>query len=184
MTIDLGTGDGRSVLRTARLDPSRLIIGIDAHADGMRVASRKAHKAGLSNAVFVVAAAESLPEELAGTADRVTVTLPWGSLLRGLVLGEGPILAEIAAVCSPGGEVTVLWSLTERDAAQLDGRDVDETCIESAFARSDLAVTQLRTATAQEIVATGSSWAKRLQVGRARPATLLRATRRRSAEER
>ncbi len=91
--VDLGTGDGRWVLAAAAADPNALVIGVDANADAMAEASRRAagpaRRGGVSNALFVVASAEALPPELDGVADLVTIHLPWGSLLRGaLALDE------------------------------------------------------------------------------------------------
>jgi 16S rRNA (adenine(1408)-N(1))-methyltransferase len=59
MAIDLGTGDGRFVLAAAAARPDTLFVGIDANADGMRDASRRAAK--LPNALYAVAAAEHPP---------------------------------------------------------------------------------------------------------------------------
>jgi 16S rRNA (adenine(1408)-N(1))-methyltransferase len=55
--IDLGCGDGRSVLARAAAAPDTLVIGIDANAAGMARASRRPP----ANARFVVAAAEHPP---------------------------------------------------------------------------------------------------------------------------
>ena len=65
VTIDLGTGDGRYVLAAAAAQPDRLVIGVDANAQSMATASRRASakpaRGGLPNALFVVAAVEALP---------------------------------------------------------------------------------------------------------------------------
>jgi 16S rRNA (adenine(1408)-N(1))-methyltransferase len=83
--VDLGTGDGRYVLATAAACPDRLVIGVDANAAAMADAARKATArsgkpgkpgGGLPNALFVVAAVEALPVELAGVADLVTAHFP------------------------------------------------------------------------------------------------------------
>jgi 16S rRNA (adenine(1408)-N(1))-methyltransferase len=53
------------VLATAAAQPDRLVIGVDASAAAMAAASRRAAarpaRGGLPNALFVVAAVESLP---------------------------------------------------------------------------------------------------------------------------
>jgi 16S rRNA (adenine(1408)-N(1))-methyltransferase len=61
VAVDLGTGDGRRVLRAAAARPDTLIIGMDANAAGMAEASRRARRGALPNALFVVAAAEHPP---------------------------------------------------------------------------------------------------------------------------
>jgi 16S rRNA (adenine(1408)-N(1))-methyltransferase len=79
-SVDLGTGDGRHVLAVAAARPDRLVVGVDANAAAMAEASRRAaakpRRGGLPNALFVVAAAEALPPELAGVAELVTAHFP------------------------------------------------------------------------------------------------------------
>jgi 16S rRNA (adenine(1408)-N(1))-methyltransferase len=81
VAIDLGTGDGRAVLARATAEPRTQAIGIDANAASMiessRRASKPARKGGRPNALFVVAAAEAAPPELACLADQLTIALPW-----------------------------------------------------------------------------------------------------------
>ena len=60
--IDLGTGDGRYVLRAADDQPDTLVVGLDANAAAMAAASRRATRRGVTpNALFAVAAAEHPP---------------------------------------------------------------------------------------------------------------------------
>jgi 16S rRNA (adenine(1408)-N(1))-methyltransferase len=164
------------VLRTARREPTTLAIGVDADAASMRETSRRAARAakegGLPNALFIVAAVETLPDELHAIADEVRVTFPWGSLLRGVVGADPAVLAGIARVAKPGAEVRAMFSVTE-----LDGLDVTDRVDRAAFDLHGLRLIEERPATAEEIAATGSSWAKRLRPGVDRPVTLVRAVR-------
>lgn len=168
------------MLRTARAEPSLLVIGIDADMASMRASSRKAadRRTGVPNAVFVVSAVEGLPSDLAGVADHVTIHFPWGSLLRGLVTGAGPIPSNIARTCRSGANVSAMWSITERDVHALELGHVDHDRISDAFAAVELEVQDIRPATPTDVAAVHSSWAKRLRAGIDRPATVLRATRR------
>lgn len=63
----MGTGDGRLPYALAREAPERLFVGIDANAAGLRERSGRAERAG-ANVVYVRAAVEDLPPELAGYA--------------------------------------------------------------------------------------------------------------------
>jgi 16S rRNA (adenine(1408)-N(1))-methyltransferase len=175
VSVDVGTGDGKAVLRWAGADPYRLFIGIDANAAGMRRSAQRA--TGIANVAFVVAAAESLPEDLAGVADTVTVQFPWGSLLRGILSGEGPVLANLARTAAPGATLTVLWSVADRDRGAI-GRSVPLRPSEDRFAAVGLDVCEIRPASALELGSTGSTWAKRLRAGVDREVTVLRAVRR------
>lgn len=133
---------------------------------------RRASQHAPANARFVVAAAEALPGELAGAVAAVSIYFPWGSLLRGLVDPSPMVLGGIARVLRPGGSLTALLSITERDGGTpLGPGSIDR----AAYARCDLAVAAWRGATVVEVAASDSSWAKRL--GRARPIWKLSARR-------
>lgn len=175
--IDLGTGDGRAVLERARREPDSLVIGIDASAAAMAESSLRAarpvRKGGLPNALFVVAPAERLPPELAGIADEVTITFPWGSLLRAaLALADAcDASAGIAGLINAGGRVHALVSVDRRD-----GLDVPPLAVETGrdiaarWSALCLDVVAWRRADDGEIEASGSSWARRLRAGRDRTA--------------
>lgn len=160
---------------TAAACPERLVVGIDANATSMVKASwraaRAAKRGGLANALFVVSAAEALPDELDGAADAMTVHFPWGSLLRGLLTADAAILGGIARVTRPGASVTLLLSLTERDnVAEVDA--IGERTfadLASAYAAHGFALRDARPATQEEIARSQSTWAKRLRAGTNRP---------------
>jgi 16S rRNA (adenine(1408)-N(1))-methyltransferase len=125
LQIDLGTGDGKFVYRTAKQDPETFCIGVDPAAENLREISHKARRkparGGLPNVLFVVASIESMPEELNGLADRVTVNYPWGSLLELFVTAAQSGLEAIARLGKPGAEVTVLLNASVfEDAAYME----------------------------------------------------------------
>src|SRR5688572_5365529 len=139
----------------------------------MAEASGRAARRGPTNAMFLAAGAETLADTpLAGRMDLVTVTFPWGSLLRG-VLGLDPCaLAGIAALPAPGGRVEILASVVPSD--RIDGiasLDVSrEATICRAWAAVGIDLVSMRLATNDEIAASRSSWARRLgSAGDARP---------------
>ena len=170
MIADIGTGDGRAVLARAAEEPASLIVGVDAATDAMAEASRRAARRGPANAVFLAAGAASLADTpLVGRVDLVTVTFPWGSLLRG-VLGLDPtVLAGVAALVASCGRVAVLASVEPSD--RVDGVDTldagREPAIHCAWADAGLQLVSMRPATAAEIAASRSSWARRLDPYRA-----------------
>ncbi|MGZ9275564.1 MAG: class I SAM-dependent methyltransferase [Candidatus Limnocylindrales bacterium] len=163
--VDLGTGDGRAVLRRAAAEPSALVIGIDAVASAMREASQRAARRGPANALFVAEGVERLPAgPLTSSADLVTVTLPWGSLLRGVLGRDQAALAGVASVVAPGGRVEVLASVVPSDG--VDGVDrltaSAAPAIRGAWAAVGLELTGMRPAAPHEVAAAGSTWARRL----------------------
>jgi 16S rRNA (adenine(1408)-N(1))-methyltransferase len=168
VTIDVGTGDGRAVLATAAAEPATLVIGLDADAASMAESSRRAagpaRKGGLPNALFFLVAAESMPTELTGLADRVTVLFPWGSLLRGCLRLDPRVAAGIAGLVAAGGELQLLLAPSARDRL-LGLPTTPSTIIDAvghAFRPLGLEVVESRDATAQEIRRSHSTWARRL----------------------
>ena len=163
------------MLARAAADPAALVWGLDASRDAMLKAAvwavRPGRRGALANARFVVAAAEALPRELDGIVDELTVHFPWGSLLRGLLGPEGCVLAGLARLLRPGRCATALLSLTPRD------RRTDLPPLGSAlaarlagpYAVHGLRLVDWRPASAAEVAAAHSTWAKRLGAGRARP---------------
>ena len=156
MVVDLGTGSGQAVLRRARREPDTLVVGVDADQRAMEHASRRGRAP--RNAMFLVESAERLPGILAGRADLVTVALPWGSLLRALIQPEPATLGGIAALLKAGGELELLLTDQLRDLA--------------AYEPIGLRLIDRRPATAGDVDRLSSAWAKRLDVGARRPATV------------
>jgi 16S rRNA (adenine(1408)-N(1))-methyltransferase len=83
---------------------------------------------------------------------------------------DDAVLAGVAALLAPGANTTALISVTPRDGVPAIAGD-----LQARYARHGLRLTDQRPATPDEIAASGSSWAKRLRAGAARPVTLLRA---------
>ena len=170
--IDVGTGDGRAVLDAASRLPNSLVLGLDASASAMADASRRAagaaRKGGRPNARFVLAAAETPPTSFAGVAELVTVRFPWGSLLRGCLGLDATVAAGVASLVCPGGALELLVAPSERDG--LDGLPTAVPAVvaaaRAAFEPLGFELTIGRAATAAEIEASGSTWAKRLAHGR------------------
>jgi 16S rRNA (adenine(1408)-N(1))-methyltransferase len=170
----VGAGDGLASLRLARADPGVLAVAIDPSIDRLRVGARSALRQKLPNVLFAVARIEDAPRELDGAADRITVSFPWGSLLRGIVRAEPSVLAPLARIAKPASCVDVLLSVESRDAASgLDPGEIPALPTRAdAFTRHGLVIERLATAAEHEVAASGSSWAKRL--GRSRRASALR----------
>ncbi len=63
MIVDIGTGDGLYVYRSARANPNKFYIGIDVQRKGMQKVSEKIHrkpeKGGSPNVLFFQAASRS-----------------------------------------------------------------------------------------------------------------------------
>ncbi len=122
--IDLGTGDGHFVYQSARQNPKKFYIGIDANVQPLEKISEKIHrkpaKGGLPNVLFVQAAVEALPSELDGVADEVHIHFPWGSLLKAVATGDQTVLGHLRRICAPGALLEVVMGLDpERDQTEI-----------------------------------------------------------------
>ena len=179
MTIDVGTGDGRSVVETAVRNPRTLVLGMDASAAAMVEVSRRAArpmaKGGLPNAAFVLAAAEAAPAEFAGRAALVTVRLPWGSLLLGCVGRDATVARGVASLVAPGGTLELLLAPAGRDGIDGVPTELDAIVegVVEAFRGHGFELEVARSATEAEIIASGSTWAKRLRSQRTPDRTVM-----------
>jgi 16S rRNA (adenine(1408)-N(1))-methyltransferase len=169
--LDLGAGDGRFVLAAARAQARLLAIGVDACRENLRAAARRTAP---DNALFIIANACALPAELHGTATRVTINFPWGSLRDGLITGDPALLDGLCAVMRPGAQIEVRLNrsaLEEAGCTLATGGDrVYATLVHAGFR----AAPPVRL-TADVLRRYPTTWAKRLAFGRAPEAVLIRA---------
>lgn len=170
MHLDFGTGDGTYVQRRARLEPSTLVIGVDASAEGLREPSRKAAakpaRGGLANAMFGVLPLERAPGELAGLVDSLTVLLPWGSLLRAVALPEPDALARLRALCRPGAPLQVVFGYGPGDPLAVQALPGPTAATQhaelvAAYAAAGFAVTA-RPMSRDAVGELPTTWAKKL----------------------
>jgi 16S rRNA (adenine(1408)-N(1))-methyltransferase len=158
-------------------DPDAFVLAIDADARSMAETSRRAaariERGGIANIAFVAEGVERLPSALDGLADVVTVLFPWGSLLRGAMGLDALVASSIARLVAPDGRLEIVLSIVDRDRAAIGGQgafgpaDIDR--ITSAFGALDLALSDARRLSTEEVAATGSRWARRLRTDTDRP---------------
>jgi 16S rRNA (adenine(1408)-N(1))-methyltransferase len=170
--LDLGTGDGRYVRDVARQEPLTGVIGVDLCAANLRQSSRVA----AGNALFVVADALALPNELRGLADRVTIHFPWGSLLRGLLQGEDRLLAGLMMA---GKDDMAIEIALNAGALAEEGCLLEEGSarVIAALRDTGLCVSEVARLDAEALRRWPTSWAKRLAYGREPRAIVINAQR-------
>jgi 16S rRNA (adenine(1408)-N(1))-methyltransferase len=131
----------------------------------MATASRRATRRGPRNALYFAEGAERLAASpFAGQADVVTVSFPWGSLLRGVLGLDLAALAGVASLIRPGRQLRVLASVVPSDGvAGMDCLDDSSApAIRAAWRASGLDLTSFRPATTMDIAQSHSTWARRL----------------------
>jgi 16S rRNA (adenine(1408)-N(1))-methyltransferase len=177
--VDVGTGDGRFVLAHARAHPGTFTIGFDPVASAMESSSlsaaRKRERGGTPNALFVVATAEDPPPELDGVADVVSIVLPWGRLLRAVLLGHRDVLGLLARIARPGARLRiVLNNEIFEDPVPLDTAELPEATVEYAttelkplYAQVGIHLDGARFLNEDEVKRLRTTWARRLAHGRA-----------------
>jgi hypothetical protein len=159
--IDVGTGDGRFVRTLAEAQPNWFVIGIDACRENLHDLSR----AGLANALYLIANARALPAELGGLADRLTINFPWGSLLTSLRDGDPGLLGGLLSMARPGAGLEIRLN---GDALAEAGMDLESgaAAIDAVLAGNGFRVRAARMLGPAELKAFPSTWARRLACGR------------------
>lgn len=120
---------------------------------------------------------------LAAVADRITIILPWGSLLRAVAVPEIAALRHIACLCLPKATIEIVLSYDEqRDARQrapLRAGGLDEehmrTTLPRLYEQAGILFVAAEKISQRELADWQTTWAKRLAFGRARNVWRLRA---------
>jgi 16S rRNA (adenine(1408)-N(1))-methyltransferase len=160
----------------AQQSPERLFVGIDASVTALGRVSGRALRARLTNLLYVRAAVEDLPLELARVADRVMVVLPWGSLLAAVALPRVGILRRIRALCQPGAVLTVVLGIDpDRDRGEIRRLGLPPLTdahlhdgLTAGYAEAGFTVTTARSLGPGELARWPSTWARRFAHGRPR----------------
>ena len=141
MILDIGTGDGRFVYQSARENPNKFYLGIDANAKPLQKISMKATrqpaKGGAPNLMFVQAAIEDLPAELNDTADEIHIHFPWGSLLRAVATGDDEVLQSLHRISARGCLLEVVIGIDPvRDQSEITRLELP--ALSAEYLKSDL----------------------------------------------
>lgn len=179
--VDVGTGDGRYALHVARHHPDSLVVGIDALRENVEETARKAarppRKGGTPNVLYVHASAEAPPPELHGRADGVTVILPWGRLMVGLLFPVGEVLDGLRLLGHVDtGFRAVINAEVWGDPVPIEARDLPELTPERAtvelaprYAEHGIGIERARLLDETGVTELRSTWAKKLASSRALP---------------
>lgn len=177
--IDIGTGDGAFVYKSARTSPNQFFVGIDSNADNLAKYSRKTRqkpaKGGVKNALFVQASIEALPEELNGLATHVSILFPWGSLLKTVATPDVRVLQGLHRICRADAELRIVFGYNHRRepgvtaalGLPLLSLEYLQTMVRNHYTQAGFAIQacQLEKSALRDIPTT---WAQRLAYGKDR----------------
>ena len=135
--------------------------------------SGRASRQRVTNLVYLRAALAELPGELRGVADRVSVVLPWGSLLAAVARPDEQALAGLRGACRPGATLTVVFGAdVSRDHGELArlGLPPLEAAVlperlRDGYAAAGFRLGDVHALPGRELAGWPSSWAKRLAHG-------------------
>lgn len=189
VVVDVGTGDARAAWRLARAEPDTLVIGLDPAwqrmSDTATRARRKPAKGGAPNLVLVNAAVEAAPTALDQVADAVTVLMPWGGLLRGVVAAGPDVCAGLRRLARPGATLEiVIGTSIWRPPIPVELVDLPELTpaalapngeLAARWAAAGWAVDEAAVTTSLDDGAPVTSWARRLGSGSAEALLVVRA---------
>ena len=88
-------------------------------------------------------ALERAPGALEGLADRLTVLLPWGSLLRAVALGEVDGLSRLRHLCAPGAAVEIVFGYGDSELPAAGGLSVARVVARYAEAGLEVSATKV-----------------------------------------
>jgi 16S rRNA (adenine(1408)-N(1))-methyltransferase len=173
--VDIGTGDGRFVYQSARENPTKFYVGIDANAKPLEKISMKATrrpaKGGAANVLFIQTAIEDLPAELNNSADEIHIHFPWGSLLRAVASGDLRVLRNLKRISAPHCLLEVVIGIDpERDRAEIERLKIPSLTpkylandLAAKYAAAGFKFRESGAVATEDWPHLKSSWARRLQ---------------------
>jgi 16S rRNA (adenine(1408)-N(1))-methyltransferase len=176
--IDLGTGDGRFVYKSATENPTKLYIGIDPAEKQLEIYSKKAAKKKLYNALFLVGSIEVMPFDIPEFADKIYIILPWGSLLKNIVEPGPENISKITKLLKTEGNLHIILgydpqfepSETKRlELPEINYEYLRSTAIPKMEEYGNLSLQQQKTIATDELFDFETTWSKKLTFGSDRP---------------
>ena len=164
------------MLAAARRHPDTLFIGLDTNIAALRAAGRAAQRkparGGAANAAFVAGSFEDMAGPLIASAAAITVYLPWGSLLAGVLSSEGA--RSLRALATPRAELDIVVSHDPaRDRQHWERLEIDPCifsggAVERFYALAGWSDVYCRPLPPSELRTLGTTWASKLAMSRTR----------------
>jgi 16S rRNA (adenine(1408)-N(1))-methyltransferase len=177
VVVDLGTGDGNFVYKNAVENHESLFIGVDPAEKQMEEFSKKTLRKKLPNALFVQGSLEMLPEELLNSANKLYITLPWGSLLSAVASPTANSILAIKNILAANAAVEIIFGydpeLEPSESLRLGLAKIDENYIRKeitpVFAQNGFQPESLACLKARDLKNLNSTWGKKISSRPTRP---------------
>jgi 16S rRNA (adenine(1408)-N(1))-methyltransferase len=161
LILDLGTGDGKFAFHYAQTFPNHFVIGLDSCRENLKEYSR----ANVSNLLYVIANANSLPRELHGLISQININFPWGSLLQSLLSGDVNLFCGLEKISTSHASINLqLNSGALNEQSWTLPKGVDQ--IQVNLMRAGWQINQRKEMNIQTLKKFPSTWSKRLAYGR------------------
>lgn len=160
--LDLGTGDGRFVLHSARQRPGWLVIGIDPCRENLHEHSRSK----MQNLLFIIARAQEVPQELNGLCGLITINFPWGSLLESLLSSDCVLPNRLSCLARSNARLEICLNSGALIEAGRTDNDMGVEKIMENLNRSGWLLDDPARMNAGALKQHPTTWARRLAFGR------------------
>lgn len=170
--LDVGTGDGRFIYKNALKDEKTLYIGMDPADQQLKIFSKKVNKKRLNNSLFVLGSIENTPPELFSNIDKISINLPWGTLLEKIVKSENSSVNNLYNLLKDQGEIEVIFGylpeLEPNETKRLDLPKINgEIGVQQTFSsfKRHFNIIEMLRLTKKDLGKLETTWAKKLKFG-------------------
>lgn len=175
--LDIGTGDGRFVVKSALKHPSRFYLGIDP-AKNIEQYQREINRKKIKNAILLQTSFENFKiEPFTDFFSGITVILPWGNLLKYVSECNAEFFSKLSSILKESSECLIVFGYEEElessQTQRLQLPELNEEYIEKLKNLyenlPEFVLIKFNKISNNEINKVDSSWAKKLTFGRNRP---------------
>lgn len=177
--LDIGTGDGRFVYKSAKEDSNTMYIGIDPSETQLRIYSKKAQKDKLANTLFIIGSIDVFPTEIFNTINSISIYFPWGSLLFNVVTLPNTFIDLLRNICSNDKEtnINIVFGYSpESEPSETQRLGLEDIDLEYIYknlvpklALNNFNIDCIKIFNRSDLKNIESSWGKKLTFGKDRP---------------
>jgi len=170
--LDIGTGDGRYIYKSALNSQSTLYIGIDP-ASNLKEYQREINRKKLNNAILINSSIENFNPNINNFFDQINIILPWGNLLKYVVTVDTEFFSKIFNWLKKDSKLEIIFGfneeLEEKQTKRLNLSELTE--IEISFIKDKylnlkgFELIEFKELTNKDLNNFETTWAKKLSFG-------------------